>query len=498
MKLNYQPSPSLRAKQSTASIMKDLTLCLLAVTVYAVIYYSNTFGSAYGLRVVLLMLDAIVTALVTEAVFFKVMKKDIKTGLKSSYGWVTAMIIVLITDISMSYYAVCVATVIAIVFGKLVFGGFGQNIFNPAAFGEAIIMNSFAASKSTDFVTGATPTIAAKGAGWIFDSAQLAKLVEPYSGLGGMFVGQYPSTIGSTCALLLILCAIFLIVRKDIDWQTPVFYVGSVFVIALIVGAMHGASIDYAIFHVLAGGVLFGGIFMATDPVTTPVSLGGRVIYAVAAASLTMIIRTKSNLSDGVLYAILLMNMLTPAIESMMDGNQIKDAKKLRNKTIITSLIFVAMAVGVGATLQHKEVVAEEKTDAKETKTVEIVLSDAFEENAVKVEEVSNDGKVAVYDCTAKGFGLIDPDGMATASGHEYERNEATITINLETMTVESIEVTSFGDTAGFGDKATKPEALATYEGKGIDDSVDGVSQATYTSTSIASMVHAALDAAQQ
>ena len=144
--------------------------------------------------------------------------------------------------------------------------------------------------------------------------------------------------------------------------------------------------------------------------------------------------------------------------------------------------------------IETKETVKKEP----KAKVVTMSLNDEFEDHAVKIEEVSNDGKVAVYDCTAKGFGLIDPDGMATASGHEYERNEATITINLETMTVESIDVTSFGDTAGFGDKATKPEVLSTYEGKGVDDEIDAVSQATYTSKSIASMVHAALVAANE
>ncbi len=354
MKLNYQPSPSIRTKQSTSMIMKDVTLCLLAVTAFAVYYYTTVFGASYGLRVVLMMVDAIVSAIVTEVVFFKVMKKDVKAGLKSSYGWITGMILVLITDISMSYYAICISTVIALVFGKLVFGGFGQNIFNPAAFGEAIIMNSFAASRSVDFVTGATPTQVAKSAGWVFTNAQLQEMVAPYVGLQGMFLGNYPSTIGSSCALLLVVCGIFLIMRNDIDWQTPVFYIATVFVIAYATGMFHGVGLAYAVFHVLAGGVLFGGIFMLTDPVTTPVSLSGRIIYAVCAASLTMIIRMKSNLSDGVLYAILLINMLTPAIETMMDGNQIKDAKKLRNKTLITCLIFIAMAIGVGASLESK------------------------------------------------------------------------------------------------------------------------------------------------
>lgn len=494
MRFKFQPSPSLRMKQSTSSIMKDLTLCLLAVTAFSVMYYSTNFGASYGLRVVFLMLDAVVTALVTEALYFKATKQDIKKGIKSSYGWITAMILVLITDISMSYYAITVATVIAIFFGKLVFGGFGQNIFNPAAFGEAIIMNYFAGAKSSDFVTGATPTVVAKSFGWVLTNDNMAAVAGKYSGLGSMFLGQYPSTMGSTCALLLIACLIFLVVRNDIDWKTPVVYIATVFVLALIIGGMHGCGLEYAIFNVLAGGVLFGGIFMVTDPVTTPVSLPGRIVYAISAASLTMIIRTKSNFSDGVLYAILLMNMLTPAIDTMMDGNQIKDAKRIAKKTWITSGIFFLIAVGVGAVLEEKNPT---NIDLSPIKPVVSTSSDApviemDDEYKTTVQEVSNDGTTAVYNTAADGFGLLQD------MGDEYTRNEAIVTVNLNDMTIESIEITHFGDTEGIGTKATEDDYLETFKGTSLDDDVDTITGATFTSDSVKAMATSALEVASK
>ena len=322
MKFTFNPSPNYRTSQSTSGIMKDLTECLLAVLVFAVIYYCGAYGASYGLRIVLLTACSVIAALCTDAVYFKATKQDIRQGILTSYSWVTALILTLISRVSVSYYGMIVCTVIAVFFGKLVFGGFGQNIFNPAAFGEAVIMANFAGSYSEDFVTSATPTTVAKASGWVGEFAS------QYGGFGNMFLGQYASTIGSTSALLILLCCVFLIWRKDIDWQVPVTYIVTVFVESLIVGAITGSGAQAAVYNVLAGGVMFGAVFMATDPVTSPVSMPGRVVFAFGAASLAMIIRWKSNFADGVLFGILLMNMLTPAIDKLFDGNQIKDAAK--------------------------------------------------------------------------------------------------------------------------------------------------------------------------
>ncbi len=358
MKLTFKPAPNYRSKQSTTGIMTDLTLCLLAVSLFGIIYYFMAYGTSMGLRVLMNFCATIAAWLVTEACWFKVMKKDVKEGILTSYGWVTALIITLISSANASAYALFISTVLAILFGKLVFGGFGQNIFNPAAFGEAILMSTFAAT-SADLLSGATPTVAYKGYGWISTADQLSDVIAQYGGLGKMFLGMYDSTVGSTCALLIIACLIFLIVRKDIDWQTPVFYIGSVFVISLLVGLVRGAGIQYALFNVLAGGVLFGGVFMTTDPVTSPVSIPGKILFAVGAASFTLIIRWKSNLSDGVLYSILLMNMLTPMIDRLMDGSQIKDSAKLVRNMVVGSCIFAAVALIVGfVAIQPKKAAA--------------------------------------------------------------------------------------------------------------------------------------------
>lgn len=501
MKLSFKPAPHYRSPQSTTSIMRDVTACLLAVLVFAVVYYTVAYGVNMGLRVVLLALTAVVAACATEAIWFKATKQDVMEGLKSSYGWITALILTLISSINVSYYALAVSTIMAILFGKLVFGGFGQNIFNPAAFGEAILMSFFAGSNA-DLLSGATPTVALNKYNWLGSADQIAKTIGSYGGFGKMLVGGYASTIGSTAAILLILCLIFLIYFKDIDWQAPIFYIGTVFVLTTVIGLIRGAGMSYGLVHVLAGGVLFGGVFMLTDPVTSPVSIPGRILFAVGAAVLTVIIRLGSNMSDGVLYSILLMNMLTPAIDKLMDGNQIKNASKIRRVLGIGCCATLLVGLLVGAFIHSSNETNQSSTPSATTTTTTTTASSgsgAYAEYEATASEVSNDGSTAVYHVVAKGFGLLDPNGEASKyGGHEYKENEADITIDLTNHTVSKVELTVFGDTEGVGTMATSDDVLSGYVGKKLGDDYDLVSGATYTSQSIAAMVEAALEAAGQ
>ena len=131
-----------------------------------------------------------------------------------------------------------------------------------------------------------------------------------------------------------------------------------------------------------------------------------------------------------------------------------------------------------------------------ETKTKS--LSDDYSDYQASCEISTSEGTVTRYSCVANGFGLIDPDGIASGTGHEYSQNEAEIVVDTESMSIVSVNIVNFGDTEGIGDSATSTSALASYEGKTLEDEVDITSSATYTSTSIAAMVQAALTAAEQ
>ena len=167
MKFTFSVSPNLHQKQSTKRIMLELMLGLAAVYVFALVYYFMEYGSSYALQAVLLLAVALVVALVTESVFALVLKKNVRQYLSGSFGWITAIILTMMCTIDITPYALGVATFFSIFFGKLLFGGFGNNIFNPAAFGRAVIFNAFMGA-ATNVVTSATPlTAIGTASSWI-------------------------------------------------------------------------------------------------------------------------------------------------------------------------------------------------------------------------------------------------------------------------------------------------------------------------------------------
>ena len=354
MKFNFHVSPSLKGNLTTKEIMKELTLGLLLVFVLAVFYYASAYGSRYALQAILLLVCSLVTTLVCEFLFAKIRKRDPKKEIQNSFGWVTAIILTLMVPISTRPYALIISTAFAIIFGKMLFGGFGHNIFNPAAVGRAVIFATFTGA-STNLVTSATPTaLIANSYGWGPANADaLDGFLSQVGGWSSLFLGTYPGALGETFTIAIVLIGIFLIVRKIIDWRVPVVYLGTIFVMTAIVaiitgvGSYHGIPgfIWYPVLHLILGGVVFGAFFMLTDPVTSPTSAAGRTIFALGAGILTVLIRLTGNLPEGCLYSILLMNMMTPLIESLLDGKQLDILKKAKHGFIYLALVGLAITI---------------------------------------------------------------------------------------------------------------------------------------------------------
>lgn len=354
MKFNFHVSPSLKGNLTTKEIMKELTLGLLLVFVLAVFYYASAYGSRYALQAILLLVCSLVTTLVCEFLFAKIRKRDPKKEIQNSFGWVTTIILTLMVPISTRPYALIISTAFAIIFGKMLFGGFGHNIFNPAAVGRAVIFATFTGA-STNLVTSATPTaLIANSYGWVPANADaLDGFLSQVGGWSSLFLGTYPGALGETFTIAIVLIGIFLIVRKIIDWRVPVVYLGTIFVMTAIVaiitgvGSYHGIPgfIWYPVLHLILGGVVFGAFFMLTDPVTSPTSAAGRTIFALGAGILTVLIRLTGNLPEGCLYSILLMNMMTPLIESLLDGKQLDILKKAKHGFIYLALVGLAITI---------------------------------------------------------------------------------------------------------------------------------------------------------
>ncbi len=381
MKFNFHVSPSLRGPLTTQNIMKELTIGLMAIFFLAVIYYYTAFGARYALQAVLMLISSLATVFVCEFAFAKIRKREPMKEIKNSFGWVTAIILTLMVPISMRIYALIVATFFAIVFAKMLFGGFGQNIFNPAAVGRAVIFAAFMGA-GTDLVTSATPTAnIASQFGWMpYNEQMLDAFLQQYGGWKSLLLGTYPGALGETFTIAIVLVGIVLIVRKIIDWRVPVVYLCTIFVMTMIValitkvGPYHGIPglIWYPCLHLLLGGVVFGAVFMLTDPVTSPTSPAGRVIFAIGAAILTVLIRLAGNLPEGCLYSILLMNMLTPLIESLLDGKQLEVLPKAKKAFAV--LCVVAVAVSVFTAMILEPVSSLDKEAVLQTEVQEEVL----------------------------------------------------------------------------------------------------------------------------
>ena len=196
MKFIKKVSPNYRDKDhSTKGVMAELSVGLMVIFLFSMVYYYQEYGMDYVLQGVGILLTSIIVAMVTEVLFALVTKRDIKVHI----------------PISTTFFSIGVASFFAIFFGKLVFGGFGHNIFNPAGVGRMVIFTSLVGSTVNDVTTGATPVSAMANAGWLIKDANITeKFLDQFGGLSNLLLGWYPGALGETSALLIILVGIYL------------------------------------------------------------------------------------------------------------------------------------------------------------------------------------------------------------------------------------------------------------------------------------------------
>ncbi len=419
MKYVFHVSPNIKGRLTTHNIMRDLMIALAAVFVCSLVYYGSAYGMATALHDVVLLAASLVTTYVCEFLYAKATKQEPKTFIKNSFGCVTALILTMMCTVNVTVYAIIIATVFAIVFGRLLFGGFGQNIFNPAAVGRAVIFAAFTGA-STDLLTSATPVSEiATSYHWLPANAEMVDtFVDGFGGWTSMLLGTHGGAIGETFILAILIAGAFLIWRHVIDWRIPTVYFGVRAVLTALIAILTGlesyngipAWLWYPAIHLLTGGVVFGGVFMLTDPVTNPTSPAGRVIFATGAAVLTVLIRLKANLPEGCLYSILLMNMFTPMIEQALDGKQLQMVNKARIIAGVLLVLGLASCFYVSATV---EPVASLKSSATSAATT-----------AATGEGESGDEEHASTEATAGGEGEGDAEHASTEATEGTEDAE--------------------------------------------------------------------------
>ena len=292
-------TPHVRSKESIQSIMRDVIIALVPATA-AGIYY-------FGINALILVIAAIVSAVAFEAICQKVMKKPVTVSDLSAV--VTGLLLAMNLPAAAPVWVAIVGSAFAIIFGKQLFGGLGQNFINPALAGRAFLLASY----PTEMTTWSVPNglEVADAATYATPLAQL-KAGHLDASLGELILGQCGGTIGETCAIALIIGGVYLLYKHVISWKIPVIYIATVAILFGVIGR-HGMRMPLQ--EIMAGGVMLGGIFMATDYASSPVTPKGQIIFAVGAGLITYLIRTFGGYPEGVSYSILIMNCCVPLIE---------------------------------------------------------------------------------------------------------------------------------------------------------------------------------------
>ena len=292
-------TPHVRSKESIQSIMRDVIIALVPATA-AGIYY-------FGINALILIIAAIASAVVFEAICQKIMKKPVTVSDLSAV--VTGLLLAMNLPAAAPVWVAIVGSAFAIIFGKQLFGGLGQNFINPALAGRAFLLASY----PTEMTTWSVPNglEVADAATYATPLAQL-KAGNLEASLGELVLGQCGGTIGETCAIALIIGGVYLLYKHVISWKIPVIYIATVAILFGVIGR-HGMRMPLQ--EIMAGGVMLGGIFMATDYASSPVTAKGQIIFAVGAGLITYLIRTFGGYPEGVSYSILIMNCCVPLIE---------------------------------------------------------------------------------------------------------------------------------------------------------------------------------------
>ena len=302
------PAPHMHNPHSTQSLMRDVILALLPALGFSV--------AVYGLSVLYVTAIAVVSCVLVEYLIQKFLFKGAPTICNLS-AVVTGLLLAFNLPSNIPWWIIVIGAVVAIGVAKMTFGGLGHNPFIPALVGRVFLliaypvqMTSFAQPVGGEYVdafAGATPLAALK--------AQAIEVGDV--NLLNMFAGVMPGSMGEIAAAALLVGGLYMLWRRVITWHIPVAVLGSMAAFAFIVAlAQGGGEALYALpaFHLLAGGAMLGAIFMATDYVTSPMTPKGMIIYGVGIGVITMVIRMWGAYPEGMSFAILLMNAVTPLI----------------------------------------------------------------------------------------------------------------------------------------------------------------------------------------
>ena len=310
--LYLSSSPHIHSGETTTGVMRAVLYSLLPACGVAVYFFGPSALSV--------LLIATLGCLASEAVCQRLMGQPVTLGDGSAA--ITGVLLALNLPPSSPWWLTLLGAVIAIAIGKQVYGGLGSNPFNPALVARVVLLISFPVQMTTwsapaplgsglDLVTTATPLGEWKNA--VMLTGQLP--ADMQGSMANYFLGNMPGCIGEVSALALLLGAAYLFYRRILTWHIPTAFVGTVVLLSGLFWLIDPAKYPNPVFHLLTGGLILGAFYMATDMVTTPVSISGMLLFGAGCGFLTVLIRLFGGYPEGVSFAILLMNAATPLID---------------------------------------------------------------------------------------------------------------------------------------------------------------------------------------
>ena len=380
-KIHLKNGPFLKSNQSNDKMMFHLLISLIPIILFT--FYKNgiylylehevnLFEMFYPLFFILI---GSFSSFFFETIYHKIfLHQNLKEAIIGNYAYMPGLFMSLVLPLSTPISVLIIGTLFAVILGKMLYGGFGNNVFNPALIGCLFIMalypsliGSYANSFEIDTISSATPLTNVA----LVDKVNYHNVVKPYGNLWTFFFGMIPGSVGETCSLLILVSFLYLAFTKTIKVRIPIFYVGTVFVLTFFIGRMNGLSIWYPLFEVLSGGLLFGAVFMATDPVTSPVTKMGQILYGILLGILTVMIRLCTSAPEGVMTSILTMNMFVFILD------KIGSTFKSKNDWIIVILVIIGLIFSLSLclvnTLNTKNTDHSFEVVSKETKNDETI-----------------------------------------------------------------------------------------------------------------------------
>lgn len=461
-KLKVTASPHVRSLDTTSKTMLRVIIALVPLCVASVINF--------GFRALLLTVVSVVSCVLFEFLYNHITKQEQTIGDFSAI--VTGMLLAFNVPSSLPIYMMIIGAFAAIVVTKMIFGGLGHNFANPALVGRIVLLVSFGQAMTR----------------WLKPGSAVVTTATPLGGYEAtyteLFMGNIGGSLGETSALAILIGFIILLALKVVLPTVPLVYVATTALFTLVLG------LD-PIAQVLSGGLLLGAVFMATDYSTSPYTPWGRVVFGIGCGIITVLIRVYGGYPEGVSFAILFMNLLTPWIERwttpIQFGHKQSKAKWVSLYLFIGVVLAVFLGLGIKTLLTPSE-----KSRVTTDEQIAAAIGENFEKYSVKGSDVQA-GVTEAYVGASSDAIVVQTVG--------FNQNDSLIfliTVNKDGA-VQNVDILQNGDTPEYGGQVSDPAYLAGYVGvtsENVGD-VEMIAGATVTSTATKKAVELAVNMSQ-